>query len=509
MYKVPTCRWRTSDETERMNLRKKAFLAILMAAVLLLSGCTLIVKDAEVDKKTPIVTVNDKVYTKEEVQLAVDEELYNEYMNYYNYYMYGLTSSMLDTSDPAVIAAAQETAINNLVKKEVQKQKMVAEGLQELTAEEEAKAMENAKADWEAICEEYKTAYLAETELEGDALNEEITKGLEKLGYTLAMFEDNARETVRSDKLREWTIKDVTVSDEEVSSEFDTLVADDQTTYGENANSFASAKNNGSTVYYAPEGVRAIQQILISFTDADKEAISAIRTALSEAGKTASTLEGTLADLGIEDVKTLTERVTVIPANNADTFEAEISDDFAGDESVTEEIASNARELAKVYAEQNFWQDKLASARAAAFAAIDADADAVLVELETGDWDAIAAEKNTDPGMNSQTYKENKGYLVCEGMTSFDAPFVKAAMALTEKGQISPKTACGDNLDYGYYILKYVDDVTPGAVEMTDAIAADIHDKLLADKQDKTYETAVETWIGEAKVKIDKAALAN
>lgn len=497
-------------ETERTNLRKKALLAILMAAVMLLSGCTLIVKDAEVDKSTPIVTVNDTVYTKQQVQAAVNTELQNEYMNSYYMYMYGLSDGMLDINDPAVVSAAQDAAIDNLIKEAVKTQKMQAEGLYELTSEEAAQAQADAEEDFASLKEEYKASYLTDTELEGDELDKAEIDGLAELGYTMDSSLASTSDALREDKLRDWAIKDVEVTDEDVKAEFDTRVENDKETYAENANSYVTAMNNGTQIYYAPEGVRAVQQILVAFTDEDKAAITDIRNHITDAITAASTATSTLVnDLAVEDAEALAARVQV-KAAEGDTFEAaEITDDFAGDEAVTDEAAAAARDLAKANAEKAFWQDKLAAARAAAFANIDEEADAIIADLETGDWDTIAAEKNTDPGANAESYKKNGGYLVCDGMTSFDAPFVAAATALTEIGQISPKTACGENLDYGYYILKYVKDVPAGAVEQSPELSETIKAEVLSERQDETYTAAVDAWVKDAKVTIDKAAMAD
>ena len=91
-------------------MRKKALLAVLMAAVLLLSGCTLIVKDQAVDNATEIIRMGDRVVTKKEVKEQVDSVLQ------YNEYMYSMMGQSYDVTDPQVIASAQEEAIDDLKK---------------------------------------------------------------------------------------------------------------------------------------------------------------------------------------------------------------------------------------------------------------------------------------------------------------------------------------------------------------------------------------------------------
>ena len=67
-------------------MQKKALLALLLGLTLILSGCTLIQKDPEVDAATEIVRMGDSVVTKGEFQKEVDDEL--NYMAYM-YSMYG------------------------------------------------------------------------------------------------------------------------------------------------------------------------------------------------------------------------------------------------------------------------------------------------------------------------------------------------------------------------------------------------------------------------------------
>ena len=87
-------------------MRKKSLLAVLMAMVLLLSGCsTIIVKDQEVEDATPILTLGDEVITRKDVINTRDNVLLNQY---YMYASYGIDPAQLgfDISNPDTIAAA-------------------------------------------------------------------------------------------------------------------------------------------------------------------------------------------------------------------------------------------------------------------------------------------------------------------------------------------------------------------------------------------------------------------
>ncbi len=86
-----------------------------MAAILLVTtGCALIEKDEAVDRATPIVTVYESVYTKGQVQDAVQSNLNYMAMMYY-YYL----GTNYDVKDPANIASTQESVINGFVEEGV------------------------------------------------------------------------------------------------------------------------------------------------------------------------------------------------------------------------------------------------------------------------------------------------------------------------------------------------------------------------------------------------------
>ena len=76
------------------------------------------------------------------------------------------------------------------------------------------------------------------------------------------------------------------------------------------------------------------------------------------------------------------------------------------------------------------------------------------------------------------------------------AEFTEAAMALVKVGDVSEpfKTS------YGIHIVKYVSDVTEGAVPL-DTVKDTLSAELLTQKQDDLYNTTVEQWVTEANAK--------
>ena len=245
-------------------MKKKALLAVLLVMTLLLSSCSLIVKDKEVDAKTVILKMGDKEITKAEVQEATRNELDNLYQTYAAYY-----GTQLDITDPEVIASAQSTAVNGLKQDMVLRAKAAELGLDQLTDEEKAHAKEDAESGWETAKSYVQNYYLTEEQkaLEGEELEKAIQEQLDSFGVTMEDYEKTAADKIVDQKLRDYAVQDVSVSDEDVKADYDSKVAADEEKYKENAASWTTASNNGTTtLYYTPAGIRRMKQILIKFT---------------------------------------------------------------------------------------------------------------------------------------------------------------------------------------------------------------------------------------------------
>ena len=455
-------------------MRKKALLAMLLALTLLLSGCALIVKDEAVDNATEIIRMGDQVITKDKVKAEVQNQL--DSMAYY----YSLYGSSFDATSAENIAAAQEEAVNALKEDLALTAKAAELGLDQLTAEEEEKAKTSAQESYDSALDYVKTNMLQDSGLEGEELDKAAADKLTELGVSLDAYIESAKKTTIDDKLREYAIKDVAVTDEEIKAEYDSRVEKDKETYGENAGSWATAANNGTTLYYTPAGVRRVKQILTKFKDEDQTAIDDAKKAQTDAN-------------------------TAVTAANAKISAAQETLDTEG---ITEEIKTEAEadlkaaneELEKANTDLDAANKAVEDATNKAFENIAADADEILQQLKDGeDWQKLMDEKNQDPGMKSN----EKGYAVASGMTSFDSAFVDAAMALAKPGDVSDKIK---GTSYGYYIIRYDSDEAEGAVSLDD-VKETISSALLSTKQNEAYNAAKEQWVEEAGIKVDMNAL--
>lgn len=461
-------------------MHKKALLALMLAMTLLLSSCALIVKDEAVDAATVIIRKGDTTVTKGEVQEAVQEQL--SYMSYMYSMYYGQS---YDTTNAENIAAAQTAAIEDLEEDIVLKEH-IASDIDALTEEELAEVQETAQSNYDTDLETVKNYQLSDSGLEGDALTEAAKAWMEEQGMTMEEYVKTATESKQRDLLRAKVIENVEVTEEDLTTEYNSRVESAKTNYESNPGSYATAVNNGTTVYYAPEGVRRVKQILTKFHDEDQAAIDAANTKVNDANSAVSAANA--------KVTTAQEVLDTEGAPEEDKAQAQADLD-----------AANA-ELEAANADLTAAQAELDAARETAFANLDAETDAILADLAANpdDWDSLMAEKNQDPGMQSGVTAE-KGYAVATGMTSFDSAFVDAAMALENIGDVSGKIR-GDA--YGYYIIKYVADEPAGEVGL-DAVRDTLTSSVLTTKQNSHYNDTVAQWVADAGFTVDLKALNN
>ena len=535
-------------------MQKKSLLALLLAAMLLLSGCSLIQKDPVVDAATPIVEVLGKTVTKAEVKDQVDDYLVS-LRNYYTSY-YGYTP---DVTDESTISAAQDAVINQIIEDTVKEAKAKELGVDQLTEEEQA----NIDSQWQSYYDMIKNYVYADSELEGEELEKAISDSITSY---FGVTKESLTQQAVADKLKNKVIEAVAnPSDDEIKAEFDKRVEDAKVNYTSNLSAYGSAVNNGDTVYYRPAGYRMVKQILTRFTDDDQSVLDNLNGKISDLDTEINTLTSSLSDvenlddllskvtvnvngvdslivrpvaevaqetvatvtdLAQEAVATVTDLAQEAAETVAETAEeavetvaetaeaaaeeaktvvneltAETSADFGAD--VEESVSTNVIALARARALKAEYETAVTTATEEAYQHIDATADDILAQLAAGaDWDALMAEKGQDPGMQSGRATAETGYAVCENFSDFDANFTAAAMGLQNVGDLSEKTRGS----YGYYIVKYVSDVAEGAVDL-DSVKDLISGDLLKTAQDNFFTEQVAQWVKDAAAKINKNAL--
>lgn len=485
-------------------MQKKALLALMLVLVLILSGCSLVKKDEAVDRATPIVSLGDKVYTKGEV---IDSVNYNLSYTQQLYSYFGMSYDITDET----IAETKDNVVNSMTEQVAKVWKANQLGLDQFTDADREQIASATDAEWTSNLEQIRSYYFTDTTLTGDELTAALESSATDLGVTRESIEKSVTEDLLVEKVKDLTVADVAIDDSDLQAALDEKAESAKSSYESSPSSYGTAVNGGSTVYYRPAGYRIVKQILVKYTEADQAVIDDLTARASDATSKVTELTDSLSavasdtDLLLQKVTTaesdalLTASVTDL-ASTTDLFTV-IAADFADD--VIEETADLTRQLAVAKAENEYLENALNEAVEKAYADIDARADEVLAQIaEGGDWEALTAEYNEDPGMMADAATAKTGYAVMSGMSGMDAAFTEAAMALENVGDVTGKVRGS----YGYYIIKYESDVEEGPVALDDVRGA-LYDDTLTAKQDAYFEEQVQAWIKECGVKVDRKAL--
>ena len=369
-------------------MRKNALLCVMLALVLLLSGCALVQKDEAVDNATEILRLGDKVITKEMVKAQTESQLYNMYS------AYSMIGYSYDVTDPENIAKAQDAAIEAYEKDLALTAKAAELGMDKLTDEETEEAKTAGQENFDSDIEFYIKNYMTDTEgVDEETLKTKAREELEAMGYSVDDYITSATKKKVDAKLKEYAIKDVTVTDEEIQEDFDAKVESDKTTYAENPGSWAVAANNGTTLYYTPAGVRRVKQILTKFTEEDQKAIDEANQQMSDANTARSTAQAKIdaANSTLDELK-----------------EGDSDEIKSAREAAEATLAEAQKELDEADNALMTATEALTAAQDKAFADIDEKVDAILASLdaEGADWNAIMEANNEDPGMSSHSSSE-------------------------------------------------------------------------------------------------------
>ena len=471
-----------------------ALIAIMLVALVTLSGCNLIGYDEDLDNAQVVATVNDTDITKAEWK-NYTEYLANYYQQYYQQY-FGITMPMTDED----VAAYGDAALEQLIQSVVLQDKVKELGFDPLGEEDAAEVEEYADSmmefyklmmryqnypDIETV-EEEQERLAAEAEetpsepvetvatLTNADLDALLESDLSAQGITREYFVESRTASVQSDKIYEYATADVTVTDEQVKAEFDSKVASQKESYDATPTLYAS---NSASAYYVPEGYRGVKNLLIKLTDEDQSAIDELNDTLTTAKNTLNDVNGQLEDLRAENTSAYDEETLA---------------------SYNEQIAALEEQATAAQATIDETTAAVEEKTETAFAAILPKAQEVLALAQSGeDFDTLVETYGEDSGMKSEPNK-TQGYLVCDGLAIYEQSFQDAAMALEKVGDVSAELV---RTSYGYHILQYATDIVAGEVEYTDEIKNTIHDDMLKQAQDAAYDAAVTQWVSEATVK--------
>lgn len=438
-------------------MRKRVLLSVLLVlALLATSGCSLIVKDEEVDKQTVIIEVAGQTFTKGEVQEQT------EYLLDYYEYMYSMYGMPFDRNDASTFTSVRQEAIDSIVQTAVAEKKIAEMGLDQFSEEETAEIQAMVDEQYNSYAEFVKGYALADTELTGDELQAAIDEQMEAMGYgTKEDMLRLERMTRAQERLRAELNKEVDVSEEELISEYSYRMENAKATYTAYPDSYGVDLTNGTIgMYYAPAGYRNVKHILVSFAEEDQAVIDGLNSDLADKQNELTTAQASLAAL--------------------DPDASKDDEDTAANRAVlTAAVENLPGEIAALEAD-------VAAATEKAAAAIQLTIDEIQAKLAAGeDFNALIDEYNQDPGMTS----DSVGYAVSAVSTNWVPEFTKASMALAAIGDVSAPVQSS----YGIHIIQYASDIPEGEIGF-ETVREELYSELLESKQEYHYSDVMQSW---------------
>lgn len=438
-------------------MKKPLLLTCVLVLALLLTGCALVEKDETVDMATPVITIGDIVYTKGMV-LNLSQNMFQSYGSYY-----GAT----DASDFI------DMAVDNLRHTAIERYMIGELGFSELSEADRASVNQNAEAEKNMQTDLVKNYYFADSQLEGEELDEAVVAMMGLMGYTDETFTQSAELAFQTDMLHNLVNETVTVTEEEARANFDGLVASAKDSYAANLSAFGSSYNSSAQIYYTPAGYRTVKSLQIKFKDDDNTAIAAVKTELSQKQALLTSLENSKAEF--KEIEN--------PTEEQQTALDEIQKDI---DKANEDITALDK--------------KLLTATDKAYKAIADTVAEVRAKLAEGeDFDTLM----TTYGKDNVAINLSTGYAICEGFTGKDEAMVTAAMALKAPGDITAEDVKDSN---GIRILKYIGDLTEGQIDFETVKTLEAVTNLTT-KQAEAYETQLHQWEDEIPIKVDVRSL--
>jgi len=459
-----------------MNKASKLVLCLLLAAILVFSGCALNEEGETVNGEGTTVADGSTVLARvgdHEILLQDYEALYNAYVSMYAMYGYDVES------DAAMKAELQYATLDSLIQEQVIIYQTEQNGFTELTAEQQAELdaeIERTLADMdEYFRSQAENEKETDPELDVEARIIELIEDEAEYYYpgqnlSAEAYSEKLAESVRNtyctNLMQQHVFSQVSVDDAAVEAWYrdtaETLAAEyalDPTYYKEDQENFELY--GGDPIPYAPEGYSRIMHILIAPEEEMSEDYSTKSTELA-----AYVLQyGELA---------------IAEANGADYSE----------------------KLAEILTAYNTLKAELDQMHTDYYADAKAAVEAAYARLENGeDFAAVMAECTMDYYFTDYEPLAAKGRLIYEGDSEWSES-IHEQFALLEPGQYSEIFQDED----GYHIIYYVADEVSGNVPLEE-ISEAIHAMLLYEKQNDEWNSCLEAWLQDKSVVLESETL--
>ena len=431
------------------------------------------------------------------------QELIRYYQDYY-------AASGYDTADESFQTYLKASGMEWAISCALYRQKAAELNVAEMTAEQEAKLKEEAKAEWE----EAVSYYAQETGLPENATEEEkaaaraeaLAKIESTYGYTeesyVAEYVEGSRLGTLRENVQKAVIGEIAVTEEEILSHFNELVEEDKATYEGNVPMYEYyTQYMGANSYYVPEGYRGITHILLEVDSALLKNYQDLSAKLEEQQ------EKQTADDPAEGTAENTEAPAEAAAENTEApAEAAAQPTEAPAEAAAENTEAPAEAAAEpteapaeaAAAEEPVTEEMVEAARKAIMDSVEATVKEITDKYAAGTPFAdLIAEYGTDPGMTVEPNKTD-GYAVHKESILWDPAFTEGAMALEKIGDISGPVLGS----YGIHILHYTRDIPSGAVALTEELKASLREELLEELESAAVTAMEEEWRSQADIQL-------
>ena len=438
-------------------------MALLLALLLVLSGCNLIDVDqvavieeqrAEVEKELSTVLVEYDGGTITEFDVMAS--FYGNYS-----YIAQLYSSFGMSMDSGTVNDILQDVVDTEIQSRAIAKEFESRGLTLSKTLDEIYA----EAD-EAYQSNYDYVY---ENAEGDtdevrAANTELS--LYQQGYTKDYLREYFVSTYQTEAVEAAVREEISeVTDEELQAAYEEQVAADESTYTETPTKLDGTMTSADAlVCWMPEGYRTVKHVLVIPEDEVLQAVTDARKAVDTAQTELETLKTELDDVNDD--------------------EPEEGEEVRTAEEIQADIDAKEAELADLEAAAK-------TAETACLESVKDRTDEIYAKLEAGeDFDAVMAEYGEDPGMQSEP-SMTSGYYVSADSTQWDANFTAGAMLLSQVGDYSAEPVISTS---GVHIIYYNSDVTPGAVPLEDIRDA-LYDQTLESMKSEHYQNELTSWV--------------
>jgi parvulin-like peptidyl-prolyl isomerase len=446
-----------------MHNKKRSFLLLALAMIMLLTGCKLVVRDEalyqQIQNNAVVAEIYGEPITRGEAQL---EYAYMESQYAYLYQMFGMSA---DPSDPSFIAIVKEATVDSIADRRIFEHEAASRGIA-LTQEELDAIKTQAQEEFDAsIASEVEYLKANGSEESDEKLTTLVVDYYALIGNTVAALEASYKTEKLRGLLEEDATKEVTVSEEDTRAEYDSLVESKKTAYETTPTQFATDANSASaTLYYRPSGFRYAKHVFIPYADEVNTAISDANAKITTNNTAKTSLETELSSL--EDTAENDER------------RAELAELIAGlDE-------DNAAQSEIIAAQRQIGIDALTPS---------AQEVAEQATAEGASFDDIMTQYNKDALFTSDKAKAN-GIAVSADSSNMTEAYRTAALSLANVGDVSEPVAT----DTGLYVIKYESEIEEGQIPYDDVKEA-IHADLLSAKKSETFTSLMEQWRVDAK----------